>query len=125
MQLDIQLSESLSKGILSDESITSTRILTLNATDGHIITTVWWIKTTSGTINLYEDDGLRVGMPPNTNYPWFEVEDAINSIRSSKFIKTAPADSFKGFWTFPYYVCNSGRWIISYSVFIPSAGKYG
>lgn len=36
--------------------------------------------------------------------------------RSPKFMQSPPIESYRGWWTIPYFSCKTRRWLISYSV---------
>ncbi|KAJ6649502.1 putative G-protein coupled receptor [Pseudolycoriella hygida] len=121
------LLDALAKGLLSDDYITSARILATNITNGILGTSVWWIKNVGGLggPRRIEEDGVQIGTKPSTKYPWFEDEDSSPGLRSPKFVPSPASTSFKGWWTYPYYSCNNRRWILSYSVAIPPIGRHG
>lgn len=121
------LLDALAKGLLSDIHVTSSRILSINISDGIVTNSVWWNKPTSGMAGpvRIEEDGIAVGKTPDPGYPWFEDESSSPGLRSPKFAPSPLNISFKGWWTYPYYSCNHKRWILSYSVAIPPMGRHG
>ncbi|KAG4080734.1 hypothetical protein HA402_013264 [Bradysia odoriphaga] len=121
------LLDALAKGLLSDEYITSARILATNITNGILGTSVWWVKNVGGLggPRRIEEDGVQIGTKPSTKYPWFEDQDSSPGLRSPKFVPSPASTSFKGWWTYPYYSCGNRRWILSYSVAIPPIGIHG
>lgn len=120
------LLDALAKGLLSDENVINTRILALNTSNGAVQSYVWWRKSDkSADYTRYEEDGLEVGKPPDTSYPWFEDEMSSPGLRSPKFISSPPNFYFKGWWTYPYYSCVLAKWILSYSVAVPPIGRHG
>lgn len=66
------LLDALAKGLLSDDYITSARILATNITNGVLGTSVWWVKNVGGLggPRRIEEDGVQIGTKPNTKYPW-------------------------------------------------------
>lgn len=36
--------------------------------------------------------------------------------RSPKFMQSPPIESYRGWWTIPFFSCKTRRWLISYSV---------
>lgn len=40
--------------------------------------------------------------------------------RSPKFMQSPPIESYRGWWTIPYFSCKTRRWLISYSVNVKS-----
>lgn len=66
------LLDAISKGLLSDEHVISSRILATNITNGVLITSVWWTRNIGGLgiPSRIEEDGIQVGFKPSTEYPW-------------------------------------------------------
>lgn len=66
------LLDALAKGLLSDDYITSARILATNITNGILGTSVWWVKNGGGLDEprRIEEDGVQIGTKPSTEYPW-------------------------------------------------------
>ncbi|XP_037904053.1 probable G-protein coupled receptor CG31760 [Hermetia illucens] len=125
------LLDALAKGLLSDEHVTGARMLAMNVTSGILGTTVWWMKNEKPNSNIgigepirIEEEGLQVGKKPSINYPWFEDEISSPGLRSPKFAPSPPNISFKGWWTYPYYSCTQRKWILSYSIAVPPAGRH-
>lgn len=54
----------------------------------------------------------------------FEDEISSPGLRSPKFAPSPPNISFKGWWTYPYYSCTQRKWILSYSIAVPPAGRH-
>ena len=121
--------------ILSDRKVFASRILSLNASSGLVITAVTWRRPStlkgSDSLTLLEINGpVRVteedpkpGIKPDRFYPWYEDSES-SPLRSPKFM-TSPANvSFKGWWTFPYYSCLAKKWLMSYSVPVPPTGRH-
>lgn len=40
--------------------------------------------------------------------------------RSPKFMQSPPIESYRGWWTIPYFSCKTRRWLVSYSVNVKS-----
>ncbi|XP_059616633.1 probable G-protein coupled receptor CG31760 [Phlebotomus argentipes] len=121
------LLDAIAKGLLGDTHVTAARILALNITNGAIITAVWWSQQLGGLGGPHrvEEDGVSVGLKPDMNYPWFEDEMSSPGLRSPKFSPSPISISFKGWWTYPYYLCSHRRWTLSYSVAIPPTSRHG
>ncbi|XP_037927635.1 probable G-protein coupled receptor CG31760 [Teleopsis dalmanni] len=122
------LSDALAKGLLSDDYITSARILALNLTNGAVQSYVWWIKSNhekTGKAQRFEEEGLQIGKKPAQSYPWFDDETTSPSLRSPKFTPSPPNIYYKGWWTYPYFSCTLSKWILSYSIAIPPSGRHG
>ncbi|XP_052563486.1 probable G-protein coupled receptor CG31760 [Culex pipiens pallens] len=121
------LLDALAKGLLSDQHVTSARILSINMSDGMVANSVWWNKPTSGMAGPIrtEEEGIAIGKSPDPSYPWFEDESSSPGLRSPKFAPSPLNISYRGWWTYPYYSCTHKRWILSYSVAIPPMGRHG
>ncbi|KAH8338711.1 hypothetical protein KR074_011679 [Drosophila pseudoananassae] len=119
------LSDALAKGLLTDDSITGARILALNLTNGAVQSYVWWVDGGQAETQRYEEDGLQIGKKPSSSYPWFDDETSTPTLRSPKFAPSPPNNYYKGWWTFPYFSCALGRWLVSYSIAIPPSGRHG
>ncbi|KAH8241518.1 hypothetical protein KR026_010134 [Drosophila bipectinata] len=119
------LSDALAKGLLTDDSITGARILALNLTNGAVQSYVWWVDGEQAETQRYEEDGLQIGKKPSSSYPWFDDETSTPTLRSPKFAPSPPNNYYKGWWTFPYFSCSLGRWLVSYSIAIPPSGRHG
>lgn len=66
------LLDALAKGLLSDSNVIAARILAMNISNGVLTTSVWWdnqIGTIGGPTRI-EEDGVSIGLKPDTNYPW-------------------------------------------------------
>lgn len=123
----VGLHDALAKGLLSDNNVIASRILATNMTSGLLVNFVWWERKYGGLgePNRVKDDGITIGGKPDENYPWFEDEGSSPGLRSPKFVSSPPNESFRGWWTYPYYSCNQKKWILSYSVAIPPNGRHG
>lgn len=122
----VGLHDALAKGLLSDNNVIAARILATNVTSGGLVNSVWWERKYGGLEpNRVNDDGIAQGGKPDSNYPWFEDELTTPGLRSPKFVPSPPNESFRGWWTYPYYSCNQKKWILSYSIAIPPNGRHG
>ncbi|KAH8267427.1 hypothetical protein KR018_001042 [Drosophila ironensis] len=119
------LSDALAKGLLTDDFISGARILALNLTNGAVQSYVWWVNGGQPEMQRYEEDGLQIGKQPAGSYPWFDDETSSPTLRSPKFAPSPPNNYYKGWWTFPYFSCSLGRWLVSYSIAIPPSGRHG
>ncbi|XP_055590502.1 probable G-protein coupled receptor CG31760 isoform X2 [Uranotaenia lowii] len=121
------LLDALAKGLLSDQHVTSARILSINVSDGTVSNSVWWNKPLAGMGGPVkkDEDGLAVGKAPDPSYPWFADETSSSELRSPKFAPSPLNISYRGWWTYPYYSCSYKRWILSYSLAIPPMGRHG
>lgn len=46
--------------------------------------------------------------------------------RSPKFMQSPPIESYRGWWTIPYFSCKTRQWLISYSVNVrPPDSRHG
>lgn len=70
--ISIGLLEAITKGLLSDDFVISSRVLTINVTNGALGTSVWWSKNIGsfGGPHRVEEDGIQVGLKPDPQYPW-------------------------------------------------------
>ncbi|XP_063975887.1 probable G-protein coupled receptor CG31760 isoform X3 [Diachasmimorpha longicaudata] len=97
------------------------RVIVFNATTDIIIAETW-LKRALGNMAepmKLESELLRVGYRPDSGLPWFENGgESSSSLRSPKFIESAPGDSYLGWWTMPYISCKTRQWLISYSVYV-------
>lgn len=59
------------------------------------------------------------------HFPRFDDESSSPTLRSPKFAPSPPNNYYKGWWTFPYFSCSLGRWLVSYSIAIPPSGRHG
>lgn len=66
------LLDAITKGLLSDEHVISSRVLAINITNGVLATSVWWSKNIGalGGPSRVDEDGVQIGFKPNTGYPW-------------------------------------------------------
>ncbi|XP_055376152.1 probable G-protein coupled receptor CG31760 isoform X2 [Condylostylus longicornis] len=125
------LTDALAKGLLSDIHVYGAKVLALNVSNGAVMAYVWWIKNERRNLNSigepiqHDDSGIQIGEKPDMNYPWFEDEISSPGLRSPKFAPTPPNLSFKGWWTYPYFICEERKWMLSYSVAIPPYGRHG
>ncbi|XP_011300975.1 probable G-protein coupled receptor CG31760 [Fopius arisanus] len=115
--------------LLSMANAVGARIVVFNATTD-IIVAETWLKRALGNMGepiKLESELLRVGYRPDPGLPWFgNSEGPTSSLRSPKFIQSAPADSYLGWWTLPYISCKTRQWLISYSVYVrPSDMRHG
>ena len=55
---------------------------------------------------------------PLTNLPWFADAFSTNDHRgkSPKFMDNSSNRTFEGWWTYPYFSCATGKWLLTYSI---------
>ncbi|XP_011268534.2 probable G-protein coupled receptor CG31760 isoform X2 [Camponotus floridanus] len=113
------LLDALTKSLLmSVNEALEARMIALNASTGTVITAVW-LKRSPGSVgepSKVESHALQPGSQPDPNLPWFENAGSSAGLRSPKFMQSPPIESYRGWWTIPYFSCKSRRWLISYSV---------
>ncbi|KAL0275052.1 UNVERIFIED_CONTAM: hypothetical protein PYX00_003034 [Menopon gallinae] len=131
------LPDALGKGlILSDRKVIAARILALNVSTGQVVTSVTWRRPSfaggadavaleiNGPIRATDEDP-RQGVKPDRAYPWYDDADTTPGLRSPKFMDSPLNASYKGWWTYPYYSCFIRKWLMSYSVAVPSNVRHG
>ncbi|XP_076246865.1 putative G-protein coupled receptor CG31760 isoform X4 [Calliopsis andreniformis] len=123
------LLDALAKSLLmSVKDAVETRVIALNASTGTVINAVW-LKRSPGSVGEptnIESHGFQPGSTPDPNLPWFENAGASTELRSPKFMLSPPIESYRGWWTIPYFSCKSHRWLISYSVNVrPPDARHG
>ncbi|KAK0170883.1 hypothetical protein PV328_008674 [Microctonus aethiopoides] len=116
------LLDAVARSILTSvTNAVATRVIILNAST-HIVIDETWLKRTLGIMEepvKLESDTLRVGYRPYEGLPWFQNADDTNShLRSAKFNQPLPANSYMGWWTFPYLSCKTHQWLMSYSIYV-------
>ncbi|XP_075210452.1 putative G-protein coupled receptor CG31760 [Lycorma delicatula] len=117
----------IGRGILASEKLVlTTRILALNSSTGQILNAVVWQRHSSDLLEPHRvtEDNLQVGLRPDSTIPWFEDAHSSPGLRSPKFISSPQFESYKGWWTYPYYACQVKKWVLSYSVIIPPSLKH-
>ncbi|XP_076044697.1 putative G-protein coupled receptor CG31760 isoform X2 [Oratosquilla oratoria] len=64
-------------------------------------------------------DGILVNsttkVPSLRSSPWYEDTDPADW-NVTRFQKNTSNATFLGFWTYPYYLCSTGQWMMSYTV---------
>ncbi|XP_012340711.1 probable G-protein coupled receptor CG31760 isoform X7 [Apis florea] len=114
--------------LMSVNDAVETRVIALNASTGAVISAVW-LERSPGSVGepfKVENHGLQPGSIPDSNLPWFENAGASTELRSPKFMQSPAIESYRGWWTIPYFSCKSHRWLISYSVNIrPPDARHG
>ncbi|XP_029158629.1 probable G-protein coupled receptor CG31760 isoform X2 [Nylanderia fulva] len=118
------LLDALTKSLLvSVDDALEARVIALNASTGTVITSVW-LKRSPGSVgepSKVESHALQPGSQPDSNnLPWFESAGSSAELRSPKFMQSPPIESYRGWWTIPYFSCQTRRWLISYSVNVKS-----
>ncbi|XP_029678239.1 probable G-protein coupled receptor CG31760 isoform X1 [Formica exsecta] len=117
------LLDALTKSLLvSVDDALEARVIALNASTGTVITAVW-LKRSPGSVgepSKVENHALQPGSQPDSNLPWFENAGSSAGLRSPKFMQSPPIESYRGWWTIPYFSCKTRRWLISYSVNVQS-----
>ncbi|KAL6439269.1 hypothetical protein ACFW04_003865 [Cataglyphis niger] len=117
------LLDALTKSLLmSVDDALEARVIALNASTGTVITAVW-LKRNPGSVgepSKVESHTLQSGSQPDANLPWFENAGSSTGLRSPKFMQSPPIESYRGWWTIPYFSCKTRRWLISYSVNVQS-----
>ncbi|XP_043487004.1 probable G-protein coupled receptor CG31760 isoform X2 [Polistes fuscatus] len=104
--------------LLSVNDAVEARVIALNASTKTVINAVW-LKRSPGSVGepiKVEDHALQPGSRPNSNLPWFEDTGASSGLRSPKFMQSPAIESYRGWWTIPYFSCKTRQWLISYSV---------
>ncbi|GLV34665.1 uncharacterized protein CBL_09145 [Carabus blaptoides fortunei] len=122
------LQDAISRNLLiSDPSILSARVLALNASNGILVNCAWWQSAGMevGGPRRLKDGIPSAGQRPDSSYPWYEDADSSPGLRSPKFMDSPANISYKGWWTYPYYSCTSRKWLVSYSVPVPSQARHG
>ncbi|XP_018309084.1 probable G-protein coupled receptor CG31760 isoform X4 [Mycetomoellerius zeteki] len=113
------LLDALTKSLLvSVDDAVEARVIALNASTGTVITTVW-LKRSPGSVgepSKVESHAVQLGSQPDPSLPWFENAGSSAGLRSPKFMQSPPIESYRGWWTIPYFSCKTRRWLISYSV---------
>ncbi|XP_017876461.1 probable G-protein coupled receptor CG31760 isoform X1 [Ceratina calcarata] len=114
--------------LVSVNDAVETRVIALNASTGTVISAVW-LERSLGSVGepfKVESHGLQPGSVPDSNLPWFENAGATTELRSPKFMQSPAIESYRGWWTIPYFSCKSHRWLISYSVNVrPPDDRHG
>ncbi|XP_050476291.1 probable G-protein coupled receptor CG31760 isoform X5 [Bombus flavifrons] len=114
--------------LMSVNDAVETRVIALNTSTGAVISAVW-LERSPGSVGepfKVESHGLQPGSIPDPNLPWFENAGATTELRSPKFMQSPAIESYRGWWTIPYFSCKSHRWLISYSVNIrPPDARHG
>ncbi|XP_018344922.1 PREDICTED: probable G-protein coupled receptor CG31760 isoform X4 [Trachymyrmex septentrionalis] len=109
----------LTKSLLvSVDDAVEARMIALNASTGTVITAVW-LKRSPGSVgepSKVESHAVQLGSQPDPSLPWFENAGSSAGLRSPKFMQSPPIESYRGWWTIPYFSCKTRRWLISYSV---------
>lgn len=131
------LPDALGKGlILSDRKVIASRILALNASSGQVVASATWRRPSfagagdsialeiNGPVRA-ADEELRQGVKPDRSYPWYDDANTTPGLRSPKFMDSPLNASYKGWWTYPYYSCFVRKWLLSYSVAVPSNVRHG
>ncbi|XP_011633889.1 probable G-protein coupled receptor CG31760 isoform X2 [Pogonomyrmex barbatus] len=123
MRRNAALLDALTKSLLvSVDDAVEARVIALNATTGTVITAVW-LKRSPGSVgepSKVESHAVQPGSRPDPSLPWFENAGGSAGLRSPKFMQSPPIESYRGWWTIPYFSCKSRRWLISYSVNVKS-----
>ncbi|XP_011876133.1 PREDICTED: probable G-protein coupled receptor CG31760 isoform X2 [Vollenhovia emeryi] len=113
------LLDALTKSLLvSVDDAVEARVIALNASTGTVITAVW-LKRSPGSVgepSKVESHAVQPGFQPDPSLPWFENAGGSAGLRSPKFMQSPPIESYRGWWTIPYFSCKTRRWLISYSV---------
>ncbi|XP_070517623.1 probable G-protein coupled receptor CG31760 isoform X1 [Cardiocondyla obscurior] len=113
------LLDALTKSLLvSVDDAVEARVIALNASTGTVITAVW-LKRSPGSVgepSKVESHAVQPGSQPDPSLPWFVNAGTIAGLRSPKFMQSPPIESYRGWWTYPYFSCKTRRWLISYSV---------
>ncbi|XP_071633611.1 probable G-protein coupled receptor CG31760 isoform X2 [Temnothorax longispinosus] len=113
------LLDALTKSLLvSVDDAVEARVIALNASTGTVITAVW-LKRSPGSVgepSEVESHAVQPGSQPDPSLPWFENAGGSAELRSPKFMQSPPIESYRGWWTIPYFSCKTRRWLISYSV---------
>ncbi|XP_019698907.2 probable G-protein coupled receptor CG31760 isoform X1 [Harpegnathos saltator] len=117
------LLDALTKSLLvSVNDAVEARVIALNASTGTVIAAVW-LKRSPGSVGeptKVENHALQPGSQPDPSLPWFENAGGSTELRSPKFMQSPPIESYRGWWTIPYFSCKTRRWLISYSVNVKS-----
>ncbi|XP_017783461.1 PREDICTED: probable G-protein coupled receptor CG31760 [Nicrophorus vespilloides] len=122
------LQDAISRNLLvSDQSVVSARVLAINASNGQLANCAWWQRQglEMGGPRKLTENIPEVGQRPYSEYPWYEDADSSPGLRSPKFMESPANLSYRGWWTYPYYSCGASKWLISYSVPVPSQGRHG
>ncbi|KAK0178549.1 hypothetical protein PV327_007428 [Microctonus hyperodae] len=119
------LLDAVARSILTSiTNAVATRVIILNASTNIIIDETWMKRTLDvmeEPVKL-ESDTLRVGYRPYEGFPWFQIANDTNShLRSAKFKQPFAADSYRGWWTFPYLSCKTHQWLMSYNIYVRKA----
>nr|CAD7447098.1 unnamed protein product [Timema bartmani] len=129
------LLDALARGLLaSDRRVLAARILALNSSSGQVMSSTYWRRQVApedhrslllelGGPRKVIDEGPHVGTRPDPRLPWYEDAESSPGLRSPKFMDSPSNVSYRGWWTFPYYSCTVKRWLLSYSVAVPSPGS--
>ncbi|KAJ1521911.1 hypothetical protein ONE63_002247 [Megalurothrips usitatus] len=104
----------------SERHVLASRILTLNASTGGVLSMVEWRYPEGERLALTgptraHPASLNAPLDPG-DLPWYEDSTTSPTVRSPKFVDSPANVSFKGWWTFPYFSCTARRWLLSYSV---------
>ncbi|XP_043680276.1 probable G-protein coupled receptor CG31760 isoform X2 [Vespula pensylvanica] len=114
--------------LLSVNDAVEARVIALNASTGTVINAVW-LKRSPGSVGEpieVEGHALQAGSRPDPGLPWFENAGASSGLRSPKFMQSPPIESYRGWWTIPYFSCKTRQWLISYSVNVrPPDSRHG
>ncbi|XP_067003121.1 probable G-protein coupled receptor CG31760 [Anabrus simplex] len=113
----------------SDRHVLAVRVLSLNATSGMVMSSVS-LRRPEPSPRLLElggpiqDQGPRAGTRPDAALPWYEDADSSPGLRSPKFMSSPTNQSYRGWWTYPYFSCSTRRWLVSYSAAVPPVGHH-
>ncbi|XP_076636392.1 putative G-protein coupled receptor CG31760 isoform X2 [Colletes latitarsis] len=121
--------DALAKSLLmSVNDAVETRVIALNMSTGTVINAVR-LERSPGSVgepSKVESHALQPGSTPDPTLPWFENAGATTGLRSPKFMQSPAIESYRGWWTIPYFSCKSHRWLISYSVnILPLDSRHG
>ncbi|XP_013180244.1 PREDICTED: probable G-protein coupled receptor CG31760 [Papilio xuthus] len=110
------VSQSLVMGASAVERAVGARAIVLQP-DGIIEGSIAWERFGTG-------EPIAVPAPPRDNppdpeYPWYVSAYQTEELRSSKFMPSPPGAAMGGWWTYPYYSCESERWLLSYTAPVP------
>ncbi|XP_048479925.1 probable G-protein coupled receptor CG31760 isoform X1 [Plutella xylostella] len=111
------VSKGLVMGLSPSERAVGARALALRSS-GEVSGAVAWRRRALGEPEPVPPPPL--GKPPDTEYPWYVSAYESETLRSSKFMASSPDAVMQGWWTFPYYSCEAKRWLLSYTVPVPT-----
>nr|XP_018917299.1 PREDICTED: probable G-protein coupled receptor CG31760 isoform X1 [Bemisia tabaci] len=127
--------------LISDQHLTATRVLSISAnsseTDAVIRDIISWNRFVSERMEVVSNGEDHIGPATRldglvpTDREWFDNGllpgsdyDGVlplGPLKRRKFMSYTTESFTRGWWTFPYYSCAKRKWLLSYSVLLPSS----